>query len=542
MLIAALHRRGIRFPRWVAIALFTIAALALVAATALAQAPRPHGFVYLLGADTLGVERVTPAGNLVMGDIQMRGQPRLQWTATLAGPGRVQSISLAAFRSVEADAPVLQRATMELVGDSVRFEATAGTGPAQKRMLSTKAGAFMLVNASAAMTDLMLDRARATPAPHDTFPVFLTTGGQTVDSHIHIWGDSATIGLGPTTSRAGLGPDGRLREIVVPGQNLRMVRVEGAAYDALKVGAPDYNAPAGAPYRAEHVKVPATGGHQLAATLTMPQGATGRVPAVVTISGSGGQDRDEYIPLVPGFRPFRQVADTLGRRGIAVLRFDDRGIGESGGSFVGSTSADFAEDVRSLVRWLRARPDIDPDRIFLLGHSEGGLIAPMVAAGDARLAGIVLMAGPAQKGRDVLRYQQRFAVAGDSSLRTQAQRDSAMRVIEAQTDTLGMRDKWMGFFFTHDPLATARRVKVPVLIAQGATDRQVTADQAETLAAALRAGGNRDVTVKVFADRNHLFLPDPDGNPAGYVRLPSGRIGADVLGPIADWVARHATR
>ncbi|MGQ0649147.1 MAG: alpha/beta hydrolase family protein [Gemmatimonadaceae bacterium] len=541
MLIAALHRRGIRCPRWSGMSLAVFAGLALAAGVALAQAPRSYGFIFLIGSDTLGVERVTSGAAQMAGDIQMRGQPRLHWTGTVAAPGRVTSVVLTAFRSAAPDAALMQRAVVVLDRDTARVEISS-TGPVRRQTLASKRDAFLFVNASAAMIDLLLERARATPAPVDTFPVFLTTGGQTIDSYVRIWGDSASVSLAGQVSRIGLTPTGHVREAVLAAQNLRMVRVEGPAYESLKLGSPDYGAPAGAPYTAQHVRIDATGGHQLAATLTRPTGVSGRVPAVVTISGSGPQDRDEYIPLVPGFRPFRQLADTLGRRGIAVLRYDDRGTGESGGSFAGSTSADFANDVRSLVRWLRARPEVDPRRIFLLGHSEGGLIAPMVAADDPSLAGIVLLAGPAKNGLDIVRFQQRYAIEHDTSLRAPARRDSAIAAANKMVDQLAAGDAWMKFFFSYDPLATARKVRVPAFVVQGGSDQQVTADQAEPLGAALRASDNADVSVRIFPDLNHLFLPDPTGNPANYVRLTSGRIGSEVMGPIVDWLLQRIGR
>src|SRR6185436_10736186 len=169
---------------------------------------------------------------------------------------------------------------------------------------------------------------------------------------------------------------------------------------------PDYSAPADAPYIAEEVVVKTTAGHTLAGTLTLPKGASTKQPvgAIVTVTGSGPQDRDEAIGL-PGFQPFRQIADTLARRGIAVLRMDDRGTGASGGTFKGSTSADFAEDARAGLAYLRTRPEIRADRLGVLGHSEGAIIAPMVAEKEPTLRAIVLLAGIAQPGRTALHFQ-----------------------------------------------------------------------------------------------------------------------------------------
>ena len=157
------------------------------------------------------------------------------------------------------------------------------------------------------------------------------------------------------------------------------------------------------PYPAEDVTFEnKTAGIKLAGTLTLPKG-DGPFPAVVLISGSGAQDRDETLF---GHKPFLVIADHFARNGIAVLRFDDRGVGKSGGKQEGATSADFATDAHAAVKYLQGRKEIDPKRIGLMGHSEGGLIAPMVAADHPDDVGfIVLLAGPGLPGDEVLRSQ-----------------------------------------------------------------------------------------------------------------------------------------
>ena len=517
------------------------ALLALLGSTGVAAGAqaKAYGFLFLLGSDTLGIERVTPMGETILGTINLRGQGRLEWSATLAGVGVTREFHIAAFQGTSTDAPALQRAVIRMDGDTARVEISGPNGPGPRQVLPSKAGALMLLSQSAALVDLALARAHATPAPEDTFPVFLVQGGQTLSSRLRIAGDSAWWSVGPSVTPMSLTKEGTMAEAVVAAQNLRMRRVEGATLAAIKIGGPDYSAPAGAPYTATAVRVPA-GDHEMAGTLTMPTGAMGRVPAVVTITGSGPQDRDEYIPLVPGYRPFRQLADTLGRHGFAVLRYDDRGTGESGGTFATATSADFANDVRAAVKWLRSRPDIDPRRIFLAGHSEGGLIAPMVAADDPTIAGIVLLAGPGKNGLDIIKFQQRYAIDHDTAFRDPAKRDSVIRLSEKAVAEMAATNPWMRFFFAHDPVATARRVKVPVLVAQGGSDQQVTAEQAGVLGSTLQGAGNRDVTVKVFPDLNHFFLYDPSGNPSNYVKLPSGHIGAEVMGTVVDWLVKHA--
>jgi uncharacterized protein len=305
----------------------------------------------------------------------------------------------------------------------------------------------------------------------------------------------------------------------------------------------DYSAPLGTPYTAENVTVQTPMGHTLAGTLTLPKGAsaTNRVGAIVTISGSGGQDRDESLSSPPGYRPFRQYADSLGRRGIAVLRMDDRGIGSSTGNHATATSADFAEDIRAGLAYLRTRPEIDATRLGVLGHSEGGLIGPLVAVKEPQLRAMVLMAGPSWGGRRILEFQLGNLGRADTAL-TGLRLDSALKRIPTRIDSMKASNPWMGYFIDHDVLAVAKQVKVPVLILNGATDQQVTPEQAEELAAAIRSGGNRDVSVRVFPDVNHLFIYDPVGSPLGYGRLTRSAVEPTVVGTVVEWLVQRLAR
>lgn len=303
---------------------------------------------------------------------------------------------------------------------------------------------------------------------------------------------------------------------------------------------PDYSAPADAPYTAEDVLVKTPAGHTLAGTLTLPKGANRAKPvgAIVTVTGSGPQDRDEAIGL-PGFRPFRQIADALGRRGIAVLRMDDRGTGESGGTFKGSTSADFAEDVRAGLAYLRTRPEIRSDRLGVLGHSEGAIIAPMVAEKESSLRAIVLLAGIAQPGRTALHFQIKNGYERDTTL-TPEKRAELISAIPSRIDAMAAADPWMKFFLTHDPATTMRRVKTPVLILTGSRDQQAVPAEVALMEAAFKEAGNRDVTARVLPDLNHLFVHDTDGFPRNYAKLPPPvMVQADVLELIADWLTKR---
>lgn len=303
---------------------------------------------------------------------------------------------------------------------------------------------------------------------------------------------------------------------------------------------PDYSAPADAPYTAENVVVTTPAGHTLAGTLTLPKGASRSKPvgAIVTVTGSGPQARDEAIGL-PGYRPFRQIADALGRRGIAVLRMDDRGTGESGGTFKGSTSADFAEDIRAGLAYLRTRPEIRPKRLGVLGHSEGSIIAPMVAEKEPDLRAIVLLAGIAEPGRSALQYQIKNGYEHDTKL-TPEKRAELIAGIPARIDAMMAADPWMKFFLTYDPAATMRHVKTPVLILTGSRDQQAVPEQVPLIEKAFKEGGNKDVTARVLPDLNHLFVHDTNGFPGNYSKLPAPvMMQVDVLEIIADWLSRR---
>jgi uncharacterized protein len=322
--------------------------------------------------------------------------------------------------------------------------------------------------------------------------------------------------------------------------SLTFKRSEQAAVTPPPKPNPDYSAPADAPYSAEEVVVTTPAGHTLAGTLTLPKGASRAQPvsAIVTVTGSGPQDRDENIGL-PGFLPFRQIADSLARRGIAVLRMDDRGTGASGGAFKGSTSADFAEDARAGLAYLRTRPEIRADRLGVLGHSEGALIAPMVAEKEPTLRAIVLLAGIAQPGRSALHFQLKNQIEHNTKL-TPEMRDSQVAEIPKRIDAMMAADPWMKFFLTYDPAPTMRRVKTPVLILTGSRDQQAVPEQVALQEAAFKEGGNKDVTARVLPDLNHLFVQDTDGFPGNYAKLPPPlMIRADAVGMIGDWLVQR---
>ena len=303
---------------------------------------------------------------------------------------------------------------------------------------------------------------------------------------------------------------------------------------------PDYSAPADAPYTAEDVVVTTPAGHTLAGTLTLPKGASRAKPvgAIVTVTGSGQQDRDGTLGL-QGYQPFRQIADSLARRGIASLRMDDRGTGASGGTFRGATSADFAEDARAGLAYLRTRAEIRPNRLGVIGHSEGAVITPMVAEKEPALRAIVLLAGVADPARSALHFQIKNIYEHNTTL-TPEKRDSLIAAIPARIDAMMAADPWMKFFLTYDPAATMRRVKTPVLILTGSRDQQAAPEQVALMESAFKKGGNKDVTARVLPNLNHLFVQDADGFPGNYAKLPPPVVmRTDVTATITDWLAKR---
>src|SRR5687768_12531460 len=183
---------------------------------------------------------------------------------------------------------------------------------------------------------------------------------------------------------------------------------------------------------------------------------------------------------------------------------DDRGTGSSRGTFRGSTSADFGEDIRAGLAYLRTRPEIDAKRLGLIGHSEGAVIAPIVATKEPDLRALVLLAGVARPAYEVLVFQMTNIINHNDKL-NQTQKDSAIAGIPKQIEGMMARDPWMAFFLTHDPSATARQVSKPaILILTGANDQQADPRQAADWAAAFKAAGNDDVTAQVLPGLNHL--------------------------------------
>jgi alpha-beta hydrolase superfamily lysophospholipase len=490
--------------------------------------PERYSFYLTLGTDTILTERVWRTPAELNGEfLDHRRGARLEYLATLNADASIRTLAAHTYRS-PADSGEI--ATFQI--DSAEVVAQLGNG--QRGRIPGAAGLMPVINPSIAFIEQIMLRVKTMHGgDRTTVPILMIGQSQPITASVTMSGDSAVIEYANVTMHLALSADGHVMGGAVPAQRIAISR--GPAGAPLVATRKDYSAPAGAPYTAEDVIVRTPAGLRLSGTLTLPSPRRGRVAAAVTVTGSGAEDRDEQSPMYPAYRPFRQLADTLGRRGIAVLRLDDRGVGESDAGPASVTSADFADDIRAAIAYLRARPEIDTARIALVGHSEGGVIAPMIAETDRQIRGLVLMAATASPGRAILSSQQHYIVDTVAKL-AGARRDSVLARYARATDSVAAALPWMQWFLAHDPSIVALGVRTPVLILQGEADHQVPSSEAEKLAAAFRRGGNRRVTVRVFPETNHLFVTDTIGG-FSYEKLPSLAVRKDVLGAIADWLS-----
>jgi pimeloyl-ACP methyl ester carboxylesterase len=398
--------------------------------------------------------------------------------------------------------------------------------------------------------------------------------------HVDVETPSGTLGVD-----LGLAEDSGKTYIVL----LQTDKAESAAlHDSVFIPVINALAPAAAPSPSEaptyqSLDVTFPGGASdvtLAGTLTLPAG-DGPFPAVVLLSGSGPQDRDESLGGVTALKPFAEIANALSQAGIAVLRFDDRGTGQSTGDFSTAGTGDFTKDGAAAIAYLRSRPDIDFKRIGVLGHSEGGIEAASLAASDPNLDFVVSMAGPAVKGIDLITAQVEAINRADGASEADVAKSGAAehtilaaaltgnqaRTRKALTtvfgkvwDTMtpdqqkqaGTRKAYVnqqvaatlptlmspGFqaILKSNPGPDWRTATVPVLGLYGGKDTQVPADQnAPALAAELGTGARALSTIVVLPDANHLFQSAKTGSPSEYGSLDAA-FTPEFLPTLVDWV------
>jgi uncharacterized protein len=325
------------------------------------------------------------------------------------------------------------------------------------------------------------------------------------------------------------------------------------------------------PYKEEEITFPNEKAKiTLAGTLTLPRGP-GPFPAAILISGSGPHDRDESIV---GHRPFLVLADYLTRKGIAVLRFDKRGIGKSTGDYANATTEDFAADAEAALSYLKTRKEIDPKRTGLIGHSEGGLIAPLIASRSTGVAWIVLLAGQGLNGEDTLLLQselilQSSGVDDDRIERTRAFNKQTYALVRQEKDPAALQTKltdlvqssslgamvppavlqsqlrvatspWFRFFLDYDPIPALQKTLCPVLALTGEKDLQVPSrENLPKIQKALDDAGNKDVQITELPGLNHLFQHAPTGSINEYGSLEE-TMAPEALNAVSDWVLKHS--
>jgi hypothetical protein len=332
--------------------------------------------------------------------------------------------------------------------------------------------------------------------------------------------------------------NGRLLRVSVPSQGLEVVREDVASVATRRV-------PISRP-NDEQVRIPGNG-FVLAGTLSKPAKAGSmRLPAVLLVGGSGPTDRDELIFGIP---IFGQLADAVADAGFIVLRYDKRGVGTSGGRDEAATLADYADDVRAAVKFLSERKDVDPRRIAVVGHSEGGIVAMLAAARDRRIAALALLSTPGVTGAELNLEQVKHALdrttrsAADKQATIELQKKIQQAVLTGsgweplaayrkQADT-----PWFQSFLAFDPARVMRDIRQPVLIVQGDLDTQVAPANAGRLEALAGQRKNRPAAQVVRVHGiNHLLVPATTGEADEYPNLRDKRVSAEVSRAIVSWL------
>ena len=326
------------------------------------------------------------------------------------------------------------------------------------------------------------------------------------------------------------------------------------------------------PYKEEETTFPNPKENiSLAATLTQPSGS-GPFPAAILICGSGPHDRDESIA---GHRPFLVLADHLTRKGFAVLRYDKRGTGKSTGNYADATTDSFASDAEAAIDFLKSRKEIDPKKIGLIGHSEGGEIAPTIAARSNDVAWIVLLGGPGVKGETLVLRQSELIerAAGVDEVQIQKSLTFDLHVyaiVREEKDPVALETKinnlvkssgmidylsppaiqaqvrtvtspWFRAFLDYDPIPALQNTKCPVLAINGEKDLQVPVkDNLPVIRKALADSGNKDFETVELPGLNHLLQHSQTGSPAEYGAIEE-TISPGALARITEWLQKHTT-
>ena len=330
------------------------------------------------------------------------------------------------------------------------------------------------------------------------------------------------------------------------------IPAQQAEYRLTATTAPGAAAPTAAPaptalptstphFSSRDVQFTSTDGTVLAGTLTVPEHGRAPFAAVVFVHGTGPMDRDETIGPNPFFL---QLSNALSNAGYAVLRYDKRGIAKSGGKGSLGTRGELLADVKAAFRFARVQHEIDPKRVFLLGHSEGGELVPTVAVQERGIAGIILMAPPSLP---LWQVSMRQVLAGVTPDKRAAMEKEELAALDAMRHSNEAKDAWYRSSMDVDPAVDIARVRSPILILQGEGDAQVSPLDLPRLINAARVA-NRNVTVRTFSNDNHLFEAIVSSGPQTpsaavlqYLTVPA-RIDERVLNALSTWMARYARR
>jgi pimeloyl-ACP methyl ester carboxylesterase len=334
---------------------------------------------------------------------------------------------------------------------------------------------------------------------------------------------------------------GGLVRLSVPSQSLEVAR-EDVASAASRMTAFSIDGD-------ESVRI-AANGFNLAGTVTKPAGPARRYPAVVLIGGSGPADRDGMVAGIP---VIGQVAKALVSAGFLVVRYDKRGIGQSGGRPETATLADYADDARAVVNYLRKdRDDVDDDRIAVVGHSEGAWVALQLGAATRDVKALVLVAGASGTGGALVLEQQQHLLdqlkVPEAEKKEKAELQSRINVAATGHGTwdgvpIELRNQadtpWFASFLAYDPAKTIDDTRQPILIVQGELDRQVAPRHADVLAELARGrDGKAAVEVAKVPGVNHLLVPAKTGEVSEYASLEIRQVSSDATAPITAWLTR----
>jgi pimeloyl-ACP methyl ester carboxylesterase len=450
-----------------------------------------------------------------------------------------------------------QKVYAGVIGTTATIEITMGTGTEPTRKGDTiDANAILLPNAFygpyEALTAQLKNATPGSTLPAYVLPIgsiVLRVGETSVDQiqtatrlitakKTHVTANAAGASLDFTIWGD---ENGRLLEITVPAQGLDVVRTDIASVSARHVAIARPND--------EQIRIPAIG-FTLAGTLSKPSdAATTRKPAVILTAGAGPLDRDA---LTAGIPILGQLASALADAGFIVLRYDKRGVGQSGGRTEIASLADFSDDQRAAVKFLSSRKDVDDKRIAVIGHSEGGLVSLLSAAKEKHIAAVALIATPGVSGADLVLAQQQHAL-GKSNLsdaEKQARMDMQKKINDAAVSGKGLDaltpavrrqidNAEFQSFLAADPAKLVPNVRQPILVVQGERDMEVAPANADRLEALAKARKQPAVVEVVkIPGVNHLMVPAQSGEADEYATLADRQISPVASAAIVEWLKK----